>query len=161
MIGNEAIGSDGVNGGTAFGGGIGLGFSTFFSTPGSAVVDNSTLWLINSTLEDNIAQGGNGEAKGMGGDGFGGGLAVNPGSSLAPPPPGTPGVTVPPSGTPGVINSVIDFNLALAGSGGSAAHSTLGEGIGGGVYNDGTFTKDILTAIDFNFASYSHDNIFG
>ncbi len=161
LIGNEAIGSDGVNGGTAFGGGIGLGFSTFFSTPGSAVVDNSTLWLINSTLEDNIAQGGNGEAKGMGGDGFGGGLAVNPGSSLAPPPPGTPGVTVPPSGTPGVINSVIDFNLALAGSGGSAAHSTLGEGIGGGVYNDGTFTKDILTAIDFNFASYSHDNIFG
>ncbi len=52
--------------------------------------------------------------------------------------------------------SVIALNLALGGSGG-----TGGQGIGGGVYNDGTFAKDHLTAIDFNFASYMYDNIFG
>ena len=34
-------------------------------------------------------------------------------------------------------------------------------GIGGGIYNLGTFTVDALSVIKFNEASTSHDNIFG
>ena len=138
LVGNQAIGSSGADGGTGFGGGISLGFSYFFNTSGAPVVDNSTLQMSNSTLLGNVAQGGNGGATGTGGDGHGGGLAINLGSSAT------------------VTNSTIDFNLALGGFGGAGP----GQGIGGGVYNDGMFTKDHLTAVDFNFASFSNNDIF-
>jgi fibronectin-binding autotransporter adhesin len=140
ITGNEAIGSNGVNGGTGFGGGIGLGFSNFFSTPGSPVVDNATLQLNNSTLTDNIAQGGAGGSKGTAGNGLGGGLAINYGSTVT------------------TTSDTIDFNMALGGSG-----KTAGQGIGGGVYNNignSPFAPDALTAIDFNFASTMNFNVY-
>lgn len=80
LIGNQAIGSNGVNGGTGFGGGISLGFSYFFNTAAFPVVDVSTLSLSDSRLLGNIAQGGSGGATGTGGDGLGGGLAINSGN---------------------------------------------------------------------------------
>lgn len=138
LIGNQAIGSNAVNGGTGFGGGISLGFSYFFNTAAFPVVDLSTLSLSDSRILGNIAQGGSGAATGTGGNGLGGGLAMNPGSSAT------------------IATSAIDFNLALGAFGG-----TVGEGIGGGVYNDsGTFNKDLLTLLAYNFASTSNDNIF-
>ena len=81
LTGNQAIGSNGANGGTGFGGGISVGFSALFSTPGNPIVDNSTLQLSNSVLLGNVARGGNGGATGTGGNGLGGGLAINPASA--------------------------------------------------------------------------------
>jgi hypothetical protein len=48
------------------------------------------------------------------------------------------------------------FNLALGGEGKHGG--TDGEGIGGGVYNLGTFSADSETSILFNIASTSDDN---
>ena len=45
--------------------------------------------------------------------------------------------------------------MAQPGSGGSA-----GQGIGGGVYNLGTFSFDAATTIAENVASTSNDDIF-
>jgi hypothetical protein len=130
LIGNEAIGSSGVKGGTGFGGGVSVGFSTFYGA-----TDASSFQLTNSTLQGNIAQGGKGSA--TGGNGLGGGLAINPGSNTY------------------TSNSMIDQNQALGGIKG-------GQGIGGGVYNNGAFTDHALTtAIDFNFATTSNFNVFG
>jgi hypothetical protein len=47
--------------------------------------------------------------------------------------------------------------VALGGRG--HHHGTDGEGIGGGVYNLGTFTPNAATFILFNFASTSGNNI--
>jgi hypothetical protein len=146
---NEATGGDGViiNGGGIDNFNMGFNSATnlpvisyFFNTAAQPAVDNSSLSLCTSTLVGNVAQGGSGGAAGTGGNGLGGGLAINPGSTAT------------------VANSVIDSNRALGGSGGIG-----GDGVGGGVYNDAVptgFTKDSLTAIDFNFASTSHHNIY-
>ena len=58
-----------------------LGFTVLFSSPGTPVVDNSTLNLTNSTLEGNIAQAGQAGAGAVGGNALGGGLAINVGST--------------------------------------------------------------------------------
>jgi hypothetical protein len=58
-----------------------------------------------------------------------------------------------------VTVSVISANLAqggLAGFGGSA-----GQGIGGGIYNLGTFSLDTRSVVAGNDASTSNDNQFG
>ena len=102
--------------------------------------DGSTVTLISTTLSNNQALGGAGGAHNDGGNGYGGGLFVNDTCSAT------------------VDSSTIDFNSALGGSGGWGGAG--GQGVGGGVYNEGTF-NEYLSAIDFNFASYKFDNIFG
>ncbi len=60
-------GGAGVTGGTAEGGGIGLGYSSFFP-----LTDKSTITIKNSTLEYNLAIGGTGGSGKNGGDAQGG-----------------------------------------------------------------------------------------
>jgi hypothetical protein len=125
----------GVNGGAAWGGAISLGTSALFG-----IADNATLQVTNSKLDGNTAQGGAGGPGSNGGDGLGGGIAVNTGASAA------------------LSNSVVKHNDALggvAGAGGSDGH-----GVGGGVYHLGMFTFDALTVIKKNRASTSNDDIF-
>jgi hypothetical protein len=56
-----------------------------------------------------------------------------------------------------VSASLILLNEVRRGRGGPGGSD--GQGIGGGVYNLGTFT-DVLTLIALNRASTSHDNVF-
>ena len=58
-----------------------------------------------------------------------------------------------------VSASTITKNDANGGRGGKGGGSD-GPGIGGGVYNLGTFLSDLATVIARNHASTSHDNIF-
>jgi hypothetical protein len=99
------------------------------------VTDNSVLTL-SSTLDHNLAQGGTG---GNGGDGLGGGLAVQAGSSAT------------------VTGSSITHNRALGGEDGAGGKD--GHGTGGGVYSAGTFT-DLMTIVKKNKASTSNDDLF-
>ena len=55
-----------------------------------------------------------------------------------------------------VSASEITYNEALGGHGGAD-----GLGIGGGVYNLGTFLADSATVIAHNHASTSNDDCFG
>jgi hypothetical protein len=57
-----------------------------------------------------------------------------------------------------VSGSEIAHNKADGGRKGSGGCN--GHGIGGGVYNLGTFAFDITTVIAHNHASASNDNIF-
>ena len=102
--------------------------------------DNSVLTIADSTLDHNVAQGGDGGKSGNGGDGFGGGLAIQTGSSAT------------------ANGSTITHNQALGGQGGAGGAD--GQGIGGGVYSLGTFAFDSLTVIKKNHASTSNDDIF-
>jgi hypothetical protein len=113
------------------GGGIGVGFYALLG-----ITDSSVLTLTDSTLEHNVARGGEG---GNGGDGLGGGLAVGVGSSA----------------TAG--NSTITHNSAAGGEAGAGGSD--GQGVGGGVYRLGAFTPDALTVVKHNHASTSNDDI--
>lgn len=138
LVGNVAIGSaggTGVKGGTALGGGIGLGASTLFGMTNDA----ATLDLRGSTLAANLAQGGSGGTGANGGNGLGGGLGINAQSSAT------------------VRNSTIrGYNAAIGGAAGTGGVS--GEGRGGGVRHAGTFTAT-STVIADNFASTANDNV--
>jgi hypothetical protein len=57
-----------------------------------------------------------------------------------------------------VSNSSITGNHANGGSGGAGGSD--GQGIGGGVYNLGTFLYDLATVIARNHASTGYDNLF-
>src|SRR5262249_47498531 len=97
---------------------------------------------INSTVVDhNLVRGGDGDVGGDGGNGLGGGVFSDAGSTMS------------------VNSSQILQNNAqggLAGTGGSS-----GQGQGGGVYNLGMFSADDLTVIANNHASISDPNCFG
>jgi hypothetical protein len=58
-----------------------------------------------------------------------------------------------------VVASDISYNQALGGFG--DGEGTDGLGVGGGVYNLGTFLYDALTVIRHNHASTSDDDFFG
>jgi hypothetical protein len=58
-----------------------------------------------------------------------------------------------------VSGSDISYNQALGGLGDGAGAD--GQGVGGGVYNLGTFLFDSLTIIAHNRASDSNDDCFG
>jgi hypothetical protein len=77
----------------------------------------------------------------MRGNGFGGGVFVASGASVD------------------VTASAIANNRAIGGEGDDGGSD--GQGVGGGVYNLGTFTFDIPTIIAHNHASTSNDNTFG
>jgi len=81
-----------------------------------------------------------GEAE-NGGNGLGGGIYEDAHSTLT-----LKGVTV-------------EHNRAIGGEGDDGGND--GQGIGGGVYNLGTFTYDATTVIKHNHASTSNDDIFG
>jgi hypothetical protein len=56
-----------------------------------------------------------------------------------------------------VSASNINANVAQGGAAGTGGSD--GQGVGGGVYNLGTFT-DVFTVINGNHASTSNDNVF-
>jgi hypothetical protein len=103
-------------------------------------MDNSTLTLTSSTLDHNLAQGGNGGTGGNGGDGLGSGPALQAGSSAT------------------VSDSGITHNQALGGEEGAGGSD--GQGLGSDGYDLGTFTADALTVIKKNHASTSDDDFF-
>jgi hypothetical protein len=72
------------------------------------------------------------------GDGLGGGIAVSAGSSVT------------------VSASDVEHNSAVGGKGGAGGSD--GHGIGGGVYNLGSFQADAASAIEHNHASTSNDD---
>jgi len=139
---NSATGGAGANGGAGGngdGGGLGVGWGTLVGL----ATDGSSLRLIDSRVADNQATGGAGGAGANGGDGQGGGLFIGP------------------TATATLTDSKIVYNTANGGAAGGGG--SVGQGIGGGVYNDAGaagLTKDLLTAIDHNFASFSNDNIY-
>jgi hypothetical protein len=109
-------------------------FSKKFRGPIATTLSNCTFVL-------NAAQGGAGASGSTGGNGQGGGLFFDGGTTAT------------------VGASVIIGNLAdggAAGTGGSA-----GQGMGGGVYNLGTFFLDTASIILGNHAATSNDNVFG
>ena len=63
------------------------------------------------------------------------------------------------AGTVGIVDSDISYNQAVGGYGDDGG--TDGQGVGGGVYNLGTFLFDDLTLIAHNHASTSNDDCFG
>jgi hypothetical protein len=141
FISNQAIGSDGgdsATGGDGVGGGISNGINVLLGFSGA-----SRLTFTGSSLVANRASGGRGGRNGNGGDGLGGGLAIFAGSSAT------------------AVRSLITRNLALAGKKGtSGGGNSDGTGVGGGVYNLGTFSFDVHTLINKNGASTSNNDIF-
>jgi len=107
---------------------------------GGAIADlfMATTSVTGSTIADNLALGGEGTG---GGNGFGGGAYNDDSSSLT------------------LQTSTVTGNHANGGdvTGGTAT----GQGIGGGIYNLGSFFLDALTIVRFNHASTSNDDIFG
>src|SRR5262249_26560400 len=132
---NDAIGgpgSAGGRGGDGLGGGIASGgLGAAFSAPGTVTASHTT-------IDSNLAQGGRGAP---GGDGLGGGLYIRAHATLT------------------VIAGTITQNRARGGKKTNAGDD--GQGIGGGVYNLGTFSDDALTVIAKNHASTSDDDCFG
>ncbi|MFL5244964.1 MAG: hypothetical protein ACJ8FY_22915 [Gemmataceae bacterium] len=130
---NAAIGGAGVNGGNggdAIAGGVGIGgLGAFFGAPG-------TLTVTGTTIDHNRVRGGNGDGAGVGGNAHGGGLFIDSDSTVH------------------LIASLIVKNRAKGGAG-----STPGEGIGGGVYNLGSFLPDAASLIFGNHASTSNDDV--
>ena len=57
-----------------------------------------------------------------------------------------------------VTGSTVTHNRAKGGEGDDGGSD--GQGVGGGVYNDGTFAFDLATVIAHNHASTSNDDIF-
>jgi hypothetical protein len=93
--------------------------------------------VLDTAIDYNQAVGGDADAGGTGGNGFGGGIHVVAGTVI-------------------VSTSEVTYNDALGGHG-----SVDGLGIGGGVYNLGTFLFDATTIIAHNHASDSNDDCFG
>ena len=120
-------------GGLAQGGGIAVAFRTL---PSSFLVRVSA-----STLSGDSAiggAGGSGGARGDGGDGQGGGLFVDPDSTVA------------------LADDAIIGNLADGGSG-----ATNGTGLGGGVYLSSTGSTRKNTAIAGNAAATGNNDLYG
>ena len=156
--GNSASGPPGAAfAGLGAGGGIFNWLGNYNSSSFGMLLNPSVVTVTNSTLDHNQAQGGGG------GNGLGGGIA-----NLL-------------SATTTVDSSCLTHNHANgdgggAGLGGGAYndatssltlttssvtgnHANGKPGIGGGIYNLGTFTFDAFTVIAFNHASTSGDNI--
>ncbi len=131
IVNTEFLGNSarGGAGGSGADGGNGEGGAIFVGSGGTAT-------LYQATLEANLAIGGNGLS---GGTGLGGGIYVASGAIV------------------GVTQSAIILNVAQGGHGQHGGSD--GQGIGGGVYDLGTFTFDAASVILFNFASTNGSNI--
>jgi hypothetical protein len=119
FTGNQALGGSGNTGGVITGAGIGGGLATFFG---------ATVTVSNSAFSGNQALGSDGAAGQSGGDGLGGGIANNGGSSLA-----VTSLTV--------SGCTLSGNSATGGAG--APGQNGGNGLGGGLYNDATSTLTV------------------
>ncbi len=138
IAGNLALGGTGGpgnDGGAGLGGGISVGFDSFFP-----FTDSSSLTLTNSLVEHNWAVGGQGGDGGNGGSGLGGGMIIFADSSAT------------------VSDSIIAHNAALGGRKGVGGSE--GTGVGGGVYNLGTFAAAPFVLIKKNHATTSHNDIY-
>jgi hypothetical protein len=136
--GKGAVGGAGAGGALANGG----GFGDLVVAQISAGPDNSSLSLDQCALSLNVAQGGAGGAGGNGGNGLGGGCFVLGGTTAS------------------IDATLIEANAALGGFPGHGGVS--GQGVGGGLYS-GTgagVTLSQSSAVLFNFASTSADDIF-
>ncbi|MCI0333092.1 MAG: hypothetical protein L0228_07705 [Planctomycetes bacterium] len=124
-------------------GGDGLAGSDGGDAWGGAIASlfNATTNANRTVFSTNRAIGGRGGAGAGGGNAFGGAIFNDDTSLLA------------------LARSLVTLNRAQGGSAGAGGDS--GDGIGGGVYNLGDFDLDPLTLIRLNFASTSHNNIFG
>ena len=130
FLGNQALGGHGgtrAMGGTGLGGAINVGL-----VPLAGFTVTSALTLDDSTLELNVAQGGDG---GDGGAGLGGGLALQTGASAS------------------ITDSLITKNQATGGS-------RRGQGVGGGIYSLGMLILDAQTSVKKNTASTSNNNTY-
>jgi hypothetical protein len=128
---NTAQGTDGASGSRGPGGD---------ARGGAIYVGGGAVTLNNSTLSDNGAQGGRGADGDIGGNGgaaWGGAIYVNGGASAT------------------LINSTLSGNTAQGGQGGSGEDGVgpPGQGLGGGLYIDGTVTLTNLT-VSGNSASW-------
>ena len=170
-------GGPGASGGEGVGGAIDVGTNVVYGFSS----DNCSLTLNNCTLDHDQALGGAGGSGSIGGNATGGGLSVLAGSSATVN--NTPishnsavggdaatgasvsaggsalggGVYVGTVATVTIATGVITDNRAVGGQG---HHAPAGQGIGGGVYNLGSFSRDALTMILGNHASTSNDDIF-
>jgi hypothetical protein len=79
--------------------------------------------------------------RGNGGNDFGGGFFIDAGATAT------------------VLTSAIVDNRAEGGA--AVVGETAGQGVGGGVYNLGTFVLDAVSIILGNHASTSNDNVVG
>ena len=131
---NQALGGQGGNGGGNGGNGEGGGILNDFG---------GTVTVEHSTIDNNQALGGQGgNGGGNGGDGLGGGLYNGGDSTLS------------------LKASTVTGNYANGGEAGGGGSD--GHGVGGGVYNLGTFLPDGFTLAHTkkNHASTSNDDIF-
>ena len=123
---NQAIG------GTGYGidgkGSLGVGGGIFFYN----FVGGVTASVDGSTISDNNAIGGDGEAGVEGGDGLGGGIAIG---GLGSPYTGPGSVTI--------SNTTVTKNLAQGGKGGGGADA--GDGLGGGLFSDTSSTVTLIS----------------
>jgi hypothetical protein len=132
---NQAIGGaggSGAAGGDGLGGGINVGTGVLLFGG-----DACALALSDCSVVGNQAVGGAGGSGSTGGAGLGGGLSILAGNVAT------------------SNDCIIKGNRAQGGAG-----TTNGHGLGGGVFNEGTFTTDVLTVIKGNHASTSNDDIF-
>jgi hypothetical protein len=154
--GNTASGAGALFAGLGAGGGI-FNFLGNYNSSTLGLLNSSVVSVTNSTLDHNLAQGGGG-GTGLGGsivnllsatttvdssfltnnqaNGDGGGAALGGGA----------------------YNDATS-SLSLTASSVTGNHANGQPGIGGGVYNLGTFIVDALTALAGNHASTSGDNI--
>jgi hypothetical protein len=154
-----------------------------FNALGSFVLDTGNILgpsivnVTNSTLDHNQAHGGDGGLANPGGDGWGGAIAnlfvatTNVTSTaitndLALGGDGNGGGNGLGGGAFNDATSLLTLKASIvtgnhANGGDGAGGGADGQGIGGGIYNLGTFFLDALTIVRFNHASTSDDDIFG
>ncbi len=145
MISSSTIFGDQASGGSASssipaGNGIGGGFDDSF---------DSTATVSNTTFVGNLAKGGTGSHGQSGGNGLGGAIFVGLGS-----------LSVSPDDSSLALSGcTLLLNVAQGGSGCSIGD---GQGVGGGLYvSTGASATLSKTIVKLNFASTSHDNIYG
>src|SRR5262245_24260783 len=179
LVGNRAVGGDGPTGGIGRGGGI-ANFVAFQAPPGSGFTATTT--VAHSTLTGNQAVGGagptggtgqgggitneaggvltvtesalllnravGGAGSGSGGSGLGGGIFNAPPTAF--------GVT-----TLTLQGDLIALNRAVGDAGDGGGSDGLGQGGGLYIAPGGVASADATTAVLFNFASTSDDDVFG
>jgi hypothetical protein len=129
---NTAIGGAGVGGSN---GGDAIAGGVGIGGLGAFFGGPGSLTITGTTVDHNRTRGGAGD--GTGGNAYGGGLFIDADSFVD------------------LIASLIVHNRAQGETG-----STDGEGVGGGVYNLGSFTPDAVSLIFGNHASTSNDNVY-
>jgi hypothetical protein len=123
-----------TSGADAYGGAIAVGAESLILGP--SMPDTASVKVANGLIFENLVQPGSGGSTTYNGDGFGGGVAVLTGASVA--------LT---DGTLVINNQAFGLNY-------------LQQGYGGGVYHTGDLTVDDTSKVVLNFASTGGSNIY-